>query len=434
MPDKSAMTKHLVILFAYHYPPENTIGGERPFRFAKYLARLGYTCQVFTAAEQTGRHDPNTEYVPDPFFTRPRSSFAWQLERAIRKFILPGELGTQWSYRACQAARAYLRAHPGARVTVFSTFPPLGAHLAAWQLARKEHLPWIADLRVPLPDWAGHSEVHAYQKSVYRWLERAILQRADMVIANTDGALAKWQKEAPSLDGKIQVIWNGFDPEERIRPLPVPPRDYKVLSHVGHLYRERSVTPILESVARLIAAGRLSPGSVHLRLIGSAEAGALPSPEFLALAQKEGWLTLHTKRIPRSDALEISRSSDGLLLLQPLSTTQVPGKLFEYLQIGRPILALVPPDSPSKRLLEQSGVPYRCVFPGSAPEAIDAAVAGFFALPSTSVAPNAWFEEQFNAENQTSTLRRLVTSVHSTACGRLGKPESSNSTGVLTGP
>src|SRR5258708_26890825 len=130
------MTEHIVLIFAYHFPPEHAIGGARPFRFAKYLSRLGYTCRVFTAADQAGREDPSTQCVPDPFVTRSGHSLSWQLERAVRKFFLPGEVGMHWSYLAAGAARACIQAHPGASVTIFSTFPPLGPHLAGWQLAQ----------------------------------------------------------------------------------------------------------------------------------------------------------------------------------------------------------------------------------------------------------------------------------------------------------
>jgi glycosyltransferase involved in cell wall biosynthesis len=402
------MNEHLVIVFAYHYPPENAIGADRPHRFAKHLARLGYTCRVFTAAAQDGRRDSNVEYVPDPFFTSPRASTKWQLERAIRKFILPGELGTQWAYCAYRAAQAFLREHRSSKVTVFSTFPPLGAHLAAWQLARVENVPWIADFRDPFPDWSGHSEVLAHHRAAYRWLERASLRRADTVIANTDSARNEWVEKFPWLEGKIQVIWNGFDSEERVGPLPIPARGYRVVAHLGHLYKERNATPVLESVARLLASGRLPAGRLSLRMIGTVEEGALPGPEFLARARNQGWLDLSTEWIERDEALDIERTSDGLLLLQPQSSTQVPGKLFEYIQIGRPILAFVQRESPSQRLLEQSGVVHRCVHPGASPNEIDEAIAGFFELPSTPVAPSAWFEEQFNAENQTRVLDSII--------------------------
>jgi len=304
------MTDHIVLIFAYHFPPENAIGGARPFRFSKYLSRLGYTCRVFTAADQTGRDDSNTEFVPDPFVAHPQRGLGWHVERAIRKVFLPRELGTRWSYLAFRAARAYIRAHLGVRVTIFSTFPPLGPHLAAYQLARAEGIPWIADFRDPLPEERIIKGIN-FQRRVYRWLERVIARRADAVIANTDAAMGRWREKFPNLNGKVQVIWNGFDPEERIQPLPVLSRDCKTLSHVAELYGGRNVTPILESVARLIAAGRLPAGSVRVRLIGAAETGALPKQEFLDRAQAEGWPELVTKQIPQREALQIARSSDG---------------------------------------------------------------------------------------------------------------------------
>jgi hypothetical protein len=405
------MTKHLILIFAYHYPPENAIGAARPHRFAKYLSRMGYTCRVFTAVDQTGRDDPNTEYIPDPFVTQPRRGLGWQVERAVRKFFLPGEVGMRWSYLAARAARSYARAHPGARVTIFSTFPPLGTLLAGWQLARSEGFPWIADFRDPLGEERVRSGTN-FQKRVYRWLDRAVAQRADAVIANTDAAMTVLQQRFLALKERIRTIWNGFDPEERILPLPTTSGDCRVLSHTGELYGGRNATPILESIARLIAAGRLSPQSVRIRLIGPASDEMLPDAEFLHHAHSKGWLDLIAERIPRREALQIAQSSDSLLLFQPQSSTQVPGKLFEYLQIGRPILAFIQRNSAAERLLERSGVPYRCVYPGSTPEAMDNTIASFFDLPSTAVEASPWFEEQFNSEHQTRTLDSIICSLH----------------------
>jgi len=406
------MAKHLVLMFAYHYPPENEIGGERPFRFSKYLSRLGYTCRVFTAADQTGRADPNTEFVPDPFFADRRRKLLWQVERAVRKIVLPAELGLQWSYLACHAARRYLQKQSNTSVTLFSTFPPFGSHLAAWQVAQWTDSPWIADFRDPMRNETFNESISAFQRRVDQWLEQMIIRRANAVIANTSVALARWQEKYPSLKARGHLIWNGFDPEDRVTPLPCSFGDCRVLSHTGELYSGRSATPILESIARLIAAKRLPAGQVRVRFIGPMEREALPSKEFLDSARNHGWLELVAQKIPKLDALQFARSSDGLLLVQPQSRTQVPGKLFEYLQIGRPILAFIPPNSASQQLLEHSGVPYRCVYPGSCPAMIDDIVAEFFHLPSVAVAANSWFEEQLSAETQARTLDAIIRGIH----------------------
>ena len=413
-----AMSKHLIVIFAYHYPPDNTIGGARPYRFAKYLSRLGYTCRVFTAADQSGCGDANIEYVPDPFVVGSRHNPKRQVERAVRKFFLPGEVGMHWSYHAFQAARAYVLAHPAVPVTIFSTFPPVGSHLAGWHLARSNKLSWIADCRDPLVDEFTDRNHPPFQARLYRWLERMLAQRADAVIANTDASLVRWREKFPSLGKKFHLIWNGFDPEEHIEPLPVSSRAYKTLSHVGDLYHGRTSAPILDSIARLIAAHRLPAKGVRVRLIGEAQTECLPGPEFVHCAKAEGWLDLVTKRIPRQEALHIAQTSTGLLLLQPQSTDQVPAKIFEYLQIGRPILAFIQPNSPIERILEQSGVPYRCVYPCSSSETVDDVIAGFFDLPSQAVTPGPWFQEQFNAKHQTRALDSIVRGVRGEGPGR----------------
>jgi hypothetical protein len=40
----------IVLIVAYHYPPDPGIGGARPYRFAKYLKRMGYRIHVIAAS------------------------------------------------------------------------------------------------------------------------------------------------------------------------------------------------------------------------------------------------------------------------------------------------------------------------------------------------------------------------------------------------
>lgn len=400
------MPAQLVLIFAYHFPPENVIGAARPFRFYKYLCRAGYCCEVITAAAQGPAADPAVIHVPDRFEAAPRQGLSHQLEWGVRRFLLPGSAGTAWSQKAYPVAREILRRHAGRRAAVFSTFPPQGTHLAAWRLARAEAVPWIADFRDPLGGIQS-DEFSRVQKKLFCWLERRIILAADAVIANTDAMQRRWQEQFPGRAKSIHLIWNGFDPEARLLPKALPERPYQELTHIGELYGGRTVVPILESVSRLRESGRI-PAGLRIRLIGPAEPAALGSPELLERARAAGWLELSQGAIPRAEAWGIMRTSDRLLLIQPQSDLQVPGKLFEYLQIGRPILAFIKPDSPIERVLAGSGVPYRCIYPGSRAPAIDDTIAEFLALPATAVAANQWFEENFNAEAQARTLGAII--------------------------
>jgi hypothetical protein len=403
------MTDCVVLMFAYHFPPENSIGAARPYRLCKYLRRLGYNVHVITATEQTGGTDPSAQYVPDPFVAGPQRSLGWLMEYSLRRTLAPGAMGTRWALRASTAARKFIRANPAVRTTIFSTFPPLGASFTGFRAARSPGLTWIADFRDPMVGtWGFWEMLNTPQQHFARWAERKVVQSADAVIMNTDTAAEDCRKRYPGLESKIHVLWNGFDPEDRVSPLPLPDRGYRLISHAGELYDGRDVTPLLESVGRLIGSGRISPSRIRIRLAGPAKPDALPALDILQRAVSQGWLELSTEQMPKSEALLLARTSDGLLLVQPQSDLQVPAKLFEYLQIGRPILAYVRSGSPSDRILQQSGVPYRCVYAGSPPQEMDDAILDFFTLPAATVRPSAWFEEQFNAERQTEALDRLI--------------------------
>ncbi len=405
------MTQQLLLIIAYHFPPENEVGGVRPFRFYKYLSRFGLDCHVITAAAQTGQSDENVEWVPDPFLVEVARGPGWQFERLLRKVLLPGALGFRWSSSACRAAKTVLRAHQGAQATILSTYPPLGSHLAAWRLARAERLHWVADFRDPLADNPADVGLNGLQRETLRWLERTFIRSADLIIANTDAVLEGWQARYSYRCGDMHLIWNGFDPEDHLQARPLSARGHKILSHTGELYGGRTAAPLLESLARLIDAGRLSPDKIRIRLVGPAHRSSLPAPEFVEQARHQGWLDLVTEKVSQQQAREIAETSDGLLLLQPQSAVQVPGKLFEYVQIGRPVLALIPRNSPVERILQWSGIRFRCIYTDDSPAATDDAILGFVQLDSSGDKVSPWFEEHFNAEKQAQTLSRLIRSL-----------------------
>lgn len=404
---------HLVLILAYHFPPENAIGAARPFRFYKYLTRMGYRCHVITAAPIATLPELKGEGVADPFITEPRSG-GWQVERLIRKALLPGATGSHWSVRAYRAALRFLDENGPAHTTVISTYPPLGTHLAAYWLKRRLGLPWIADFRDPLAGNPGNRELTRLTRPTYRRLERIFIQSADLVIANTDAAQEKLKSSYPARSERMHLIWNGFDPEDRLQALPLASSGRRIVAHVGELYGGRNVSPILRSLRRLIDAGRLSPDSFQILLVGYFDPDSVPEAEFIARAENEGWLKLDGSRIPQPEAHKLIQSSNALLLIQPQSGIQVPGKLFEYLQIGRPILAFVPPASPVERILEKSGVLYRCVHPESSSEQFDGAILSFFANPSEGAKANDWFETEFNARHHAERLAGLIDSLPQT--------------------
>jgi hypothetical protein len=124
-------------------------------------------------------------------------------------------------------------------------------------------------------------------------------------------------------------------------------------------------------------------------------------------AERDGWLEVRPA-VPKGESQRMMEEADGLLLVQPQSNIQVPGKLFEYVCIGRPILALVPQRSAVEQILEKAGVPYVCVYADDEMEAVDRKLLAFLRLPTAPTLYNAWFRNNFNAEYQAEQLAAII--------------------------
>lgn len=381
----------------------------RPHRFFKYLKRLGYECHVLTAAPRQGMNDPDIQYIPDPIREGEKQGLAWQAERVIWKCLVRGQTLLSWTDALFEAGSAFLEAHKGDSVTILSSAPPLGVHIAARRLAKAFGRHWIADFRDPIDSPGGDRAT--FQDFFAPRIERHFLAQAKAVLANTDAMRDRWVQLYPAMRDKIHLMWNGFDPEDAIVPPLLPQRERKILIHTGELYGGRDIRPVVYSIGRLIAAGRIPRTSIQVRQVGPVVPGDMPDPAYVAKAGAEGWLEL-LDTVPSREARALALNADGLLLLQPHTALQVPGKLFEYLRMGRPILAYVVAGSPVERILSQAGVPYECIYSGQAEAEIDAGVLRFIGkLDGRVCAAGAWFEETFEASRQAAALDRLIRSL-----------------------
>lgn len=402
----------IVLLFAYHFPPENAIGAARPYRFYKYLRRAGYRVQVYTAADPKDSALDDVTWVEDRFAHESPRGAGWHVERAFRKVFLPAALGTRWAYEVSREAEKFVAAHAGHRITLLSSYPPVGAHFAAMELKKRLGLRWIADFRDPAYYPSLVKQFNQLQRSVVMNLEREVLDTADLAITTTNRVPRVWAERYPEVTTPVHTIWNGFDPEARVTPLPLPARPYKLVSHVGHLYLGRTVVPLVEAMVRLVDAGRLPADRMRIRLVGEVVNQALADPKVLARAQAQGWLEVEAVTVPKHEALRLQRESDGLLLVQPHSSDLVPGKLYEYLQTGRPILAYVPHGSVIEDILSRSGVQYVCAYSDGSPDAFEAAVLEYFSMRFETRKPSQWFESEFDGQRQAEQLGTLIESLY----------------------
>lgn len=399
-----------VLILAYWFPPSTWSGAFRPLRFQRYLPDNGYKAHVIAGSAEPGAiSTPDVSRVPDPSNTKSGPWLAAGLLRTMER-ALPYRQELDWLPHA--VARAEQLLARGSYSAILSTSPPNATHLVALLLKKRHGIRWIADFRDPIYGNPFHESRYAI--AFDRWIERWIATNADVLVANTDTALQALTARYPKAAARTHVIWNSYDPDNPVVPAPLPARPYKVLGHFGSLYGGRHPLALIHSLKRLFAARAMDPSQVRLQLTGWIDMNDswVKECDLPALAQ-QGWLEFTTATIPRPAAQKQMAESDCLLLLDLNSretVTQVPAKLFEYVQVGRPILAFTTKGSPTDRILAQCGIAHVCIYAEMTPAETDAAIARFFQLPVAVSQPTEWYQEQFDPLRQTRRLAALLRS------------------------
>ena len=386
-----------VLLIACHFPPENIVGSLRPGRFFRYLPEFGYEPYVLTASPQP-QPDPRVSVAP---YVHDWMGKFWLLTLA------PYDDKPSWAAVAERAGTELLRRH-NLRL-ILSTSPPYSVHNAAAALARRFDIPWVADVRDPLVGNAsrGAHPLHAW---IDRQVERTILS-ANRVVLNTEAAQADWRRRYPADANRLDVLYNGFDPANLPEPAgPLPVRQRRILLHAGSLYNHQYVEILLRALRGLLDRSLLDANSFQFQLIGSVPDSipALDDFQFLVARQLVDNAGRH---LPQAQAHHRMRDSDYLLLLDYYKeggSLQLPAKIFDYLPVGRPILAITTPGSPMHRVLELSGLPHVALFPSDSAGAAMDKIQRLLTIPAGPYPLSAEYRRQFDGREQTAALARIL--------------------------
>ena len=253
---------------------------------------------------------------------------------------------------------------------IFSSAYPLASHCVAGLLARKSGIPWVADYR---DEWSTRDFMRwptPAHVGLARRIDRWIVRSADRVVttspAHTDILATEF---AESDSSRFETITNGFSgPDFDSEPgeLPDPAlRGRFVLSHVGSVLTWRGADHVLEAARRLTSAGAAERLSVCF--VGHAARLGAPDLQDRGLVRPYGYVS-------HGEAVRWMRNSTALLLINT-EWANIPGKLFEYLAAGRPIIAAVR-EGPTADLVREheAGV----VVPPDDPEQIAAAIRALY--------------------------------------------------------
>ncbi|MBT8323841.1 MAG: glycosyltransferase [Winogradskyella sp.] len=237
--------------------------------------------------------------------------------------------------------------------TIITTGPPHSLHLIGLQLKQQLQINWIADFRDPWTTIGYHKELKLtkFAKLKHANLERKVLNSADQVVVTT--RLTK--KEFKSKTNQpVEVITNGYDYQSNF----IIPKDTKfTIAHIGSLLTERNPKVLWQVLKDLVDDNTQFAQDLKLKFLGVVSDDVLESINQAGLSD---YVDNHGYQ-HHDKAIKEQLSSQLLLLLEidsEESKAILPGKMFEYLISGTPIIAIGPKGSDVEVILKQTNTGY----------------------------------------------------------------------------
>jgi glycosyltransferase involved in cell wall biosynthesis len=343
-----------VLVIAYLYPPIFNSGTRRSLEFVNHLPDHGWTPTVLTV------DNPDPAYCDPTLLAEVRPGT--QVERAplwsehagrtlgrwLRRWADPGRVAAalQWRVQrfwnvpdtsACWAPLAVARAvalHAEHKFdAIYATGWPWTSFLIAEKISRRTGVPFVVDYRdLWKPAEVAWDQATWLQRRINPLLERRVLRRAAGVIATTKTFLTLLPQDV--LPKKRFAITNGFGEGDFPEATPAPDDGLVRVVYTG-VWRPGYGPDDLYLAVRQLKQ-RHCPHLSRLRIV---VAGFAPGParehDIAEFVEERG-------RVTHGEALALMCSASALFL--PVSKglyeyASIPGKLFEYLASGRPVLA-----------------------------------------------------------------------------------------------
>lgn len=236
---------------------------------------------------------------------------------------------------------------------IITTGPPHSVHLIGLRLKnRNPALRWIADFRDPWSEWdlLDTFSLTAIARKIHASQERKVLQRSDVVLTVTPF----YKERFKALGARdVVLITNGFDEDDFVDITHSRTTKFTV-RHIGGMDELRDPRPIMRAIKELYLDNEDFSGDIVIEFVGSVNSSFRLFVEQDTVLKQ---IVQFRNHIPHNELLNIYGKTDVLLLVlahQSIAVGNLPGKLFEYLASGKPILGVGAVDGDAAEILQQT--------------------------------------------------------------------------------
>ena len=367
--------KKKVLIITYYWPPAGGSGVQRWLKFSKYLRDFDIEPVIYTIDNPSypildksseseipkdleilkqAIFEPNSmlsffggnNKKESAGFLNPNPTFFGSIIQYIRANYFIPDARKFWIQPSVNFLSNYLENnHIDAIIT---TGPPHSMHLIGLELKNKLGIKWISDFRDPWTEIDYFQQLPLTKKATKKHhdLEQEVLRKSDMVVVVGETMKEKFLKHTK----RIKVLTNGFD---TIKTSLTQELDQKFsITHVGLMNSDRNPTILWEVLNEISNTNPDFKNDLRIKLIGEIDD--------VVIQDLKVFVHEIIERIPYLDHKDVSKyqASSQVLLLSinevPSAKGIITGKIFEYLQAKRPILAIGPEDGDAAMILKNA--------------------------------------------------------------------------------
>ncbi len=268
----------------------------------------------------------------------------------LNLFIPDARVG--WNFTAVKKAKSYIKQNK--INAIVSIGPPHSSHLIGLKLSRKFQISHIPVLIDPWVDIIYYKNLKrsSITKKIDNHFEKSVLRNAKQVVFVTKTTEEDYLKKYEFLKDKSHVLYWGYDEEEfeDVDHESIK-KDYKLIIHAGNIFDYQNPAKLWQRIKE-----ENKRENIRIKFIGTVSPAIKKAIEQNGLSDK----TDYAGFLPYNQMLTELLNADYLLVCAT-EKRHVPGKLFEYLRTGKPILAFGDDNKEVKEILQRtnSGMIFR---------------------------------------------------------------------------
>lgn len=352
-----------VLFIANQFPPMGGSGVQRSVKFVKHLNKFGYEPIVFTRDTKTATLLDETLLNDIPKNTKIIKTNAYELSEVTGLFKIPCKILSKliipdsariWFEKSKKKAIEIIKSEN--INIIYTTSAPYSDHLLGLYIKSKlPNIKWIADFR---DEWTNNpytlDNPHFFIRTkIEKKMELNVLKNADFLITNTPVMRENFLKISKNNGDNFFVIPNGYDEEDFLKiDFSKQKNDKFTMIYTGALYGRRKPDNFFKALKNLKDKNLLDENKFLVKLIGNYHKDKLQSQidSYNLTNQIEivGYVS-------HNICIEYQVSADALILLEGSgigANAFYTGKIFEYMNTKRPVLAFLPKGVAADLVLE----------------------------------------------------------------------------------